>query len=148
MAGMPFTHLLAKVIAHLVYYAIFSLNAFPAKLGISDRLFSQEIAPQQSLDFKKDCCTRCGSYVETSHDHDVTNDMLEQSHNCVCLDPKNNLNGSINFCDLDTGMVVTHRVIKGMPIPDSVIKNVNEWGLKSKIAQQERKLELLNSKQK
>ncbi|KAL7517198.1 hypothetical protein ACHAWX_002140, partial [Stephanocyclus meneghinianus] len=57
VAGMPFTHLLAKVIAHLVYYAIFLLNAFPAKLGISDRLFPQEIAPQQSIDFKKDCCT-------------------------------------------------------------------------------------------
>ena len=74
--------------------------------------------------------------------------MLEQSHNYLCLDPKNNLNGSINFCDLDTKMVVTHMVVKGMPMPDSVIKNVNEWGLKSKTAQWERKLEFLNSKQK
>ena len=141
MAGMPFTHLLAKVIAHLVYYAIFSLNAFPAKLGISDRLSSQAIVPQQSIDFKKHCCTRFGSYVEIRHDHYVTNYMLEQSCNCLCFGSKNNLNGSINCCDLDTGMVVTHRVIKEMPMPDSVIKNVYEWGLKSKRAQLEGKLE-------
>ena len=41
-------------------------------------------------------------------------------------------------------MVVTHRVIEEMPMPDSVIKNVYEWGFKSKITQLERKLDFLN----
>ena len=116
VAGMSFTHLPAKVIAHLVSYEIFWLIAFPAKLGIS--------VSQQSIDFKKHCCARFGSYVETSHCHDVTSYILEQSHNCLCVGSKNNLNGSINCCDLDTRMVVTHRVIEEMPMPDSVIKNV------------------------
>ena len=30
--------------------------------------------------------------------------------------------------DLDTGKVVTRRIVKELPYPDRVIKRVNEWG--------------------
>ena len=34
--------------------------------------------------------------------------------------------------DLDTGKVVTRRIVKELPYPDRVIKRVNEWGKTSR----------------
>ena len=55
--------------------------------------------------------------------------------------PSRNWQGSQVCFDLETGRVVLRRVIKVLPMPDSIIKIINDWGKSQKNADFRNKLE-------
>ena len=62
----------------------------------------------------------------------VTNDNTPRTHGCIALGPSGNLQGSLKCFDLETGKVVTRRIIKQIPWPERMLKIANAWGRKSK----------------
>ena len=55
--------------------------------------------------------------------------MQLRMHGCVALGTAENWQGSTKCFDLDTGKVVSRRIIGDkLPYPDRVIKRVNQWG--------------------
>ena len=63
-----------------------------------------------------------------SNDAIVTDNMKLRMHGCVALGTSGNWQGLTIYFDLDTGKVVTRRIVKELPYTDRVIKRVNEWG--------------------
>ena len=59
----------------------------------------------------------------------------------MSLGPSGNWQGSQVCFDLETERVVLCRVIKVLPIPDSVIKEINDWGKLQKNVDFKNKLE-------
>ena len=73
-----------------------------------------------------------GEYIEATTDNEVTNDMKGRTHGCVSLGPSGNWQGSQLCFDLVSGKVVLRRVIKVLPMPDSIIEVLNNWGKSQK----------------
>ena len=107
------------------------INAAPAAKGISNRFAPREIVIGWRLNLKH-IKTGFGNYREATTDDEVTNDMKGQTHGCVSLGPSGNWQGSQICFDLETGNVVLRRVIRILPMPESVIRVVNEWGISQK----------------
>ena len=59
-----------------------------------------------------------------------------------------NLQGTFNAFDLKMGRVKKNRNFTRVPMPDSVVKLVNDWGKRSQKEHQKNKLELFNRLQK
>ena len=74
----------------------------------------------------------CGDYIEASTDEIVTNDMKGCTHKCISLGPSGKCQGSQVCFDLETGRIVLCRIIKVLPMPDSVIQVINDWGKSQK----------------
>ena len=72
---------------------------------------------------------------------DVTNDMKGITHQCIYLGPSVNCQGSQMCFDLETGKVVLRRTITRLPIPERVIKIINDWVKLQKTAGFKNKLE-------
>ena len=73
-----------------------------------------------------------GDYIEASTDEIVTTDMKGHTHGCISLGPSGKLQGSQVCFDLETGQVVLRRNIKVLPMSDSVIQVINDWGKSQK----------------
>ena len=54
--------------------------------------------------------------------------MKGRTHGCISLGPSGNGQGSQVCFDLETGKAVLRRVIRILPMPESVICVVSEWG--------------------
>ena len=79
-------------------------------------------------DSEQDWKVLFGSYVQASNDAIITNTIKLRTHGCVAPGTSGNWQGSTKCFDVETGKVVTRRVVKQVPHPDRVIKRVNEWG--------------------
>jgi hypothetical protein len=104
----------------------------------------RKIVTQLKIDFAKHCRVSFGAYVEASEDADITNTMRPRTHPCLALGPSDNLQGSVNCFDLETGMVVKRRTVTELPMPDDIINKVDTWVKKSTKEQFHHKLEFLN----
>ena len=126
IAGIKY---LAKpIVIRLVYNITVLVNAVPDTLGVSERYLPCKIVTQRKFDFKRDCKVLFGAYVQASDNAMVTNTMHLRTHGCVALGTAGNWQGSTQCFDLDTGKVVSRRIISVLPYPGYIVKRVNEWG--------------------
>ena len=116
------------------------INAVPVAKGISDRFAPREIVTGRRLNLKH-LKAGFGDYIEASTDKIITNDMKMRTHGCISLGPNGNWQGSQVCFDLETGRVVLRRNIKVLPMPDSVIQVINDWGKSQKNTDVKNKLE-------
>jgi hypothetical protein len=58
--------------------------------------------------------------------------MVLRTHEGIALGPIENLQGTVKFYCLNTGHVLKRRSFTPLPMPDSVIQQVNTIGLKEK----------------
>ena len=98
--------------------------------GISDVFSPREIVTRRVVDYKLHCRANFGQYVMAHEDPDVTNDMGGQTFAGVYLGPTGNLQGTVRIMDLITGHVKKVKNFTQVPMPDSAIKIVNNWGKK------------------
>ena len=80
------------------------------------------------MDYKKHCKALFGSYVEAHDDHEITNDMTLRTHEAIALGPSGNIQGTQKVFCLKTGCILKRRKIIPFPMPERVIKKVNDWG--------------------
>ena len=144
MAGMPYEHYHKAIVIHLIFFTILWLNAFPQENGISMILSPREIVTQRRVDFKKHCQTEFGAYVEAHDDPEITNTTTERTREAIALGPTGNIQGTQKVFCLKTGLVLKRRKIIPLPVPDRVIKKVNQWGVRSKREEYGKKLKFLN----
>jgi hypothetical protein len=70
--------------------------------------------------------------------------MTPQTHEAIAMGPIGNLQGSVKFFCLTTGRILKQQSFTALPMPDAVIKRVNDIGLREK---QGRTFRFLNRQQ-
>ena len=144
VSTLPYDLLHKQLVVHLIYFVVTWLNSFPAAQGISEKLSPREIVTQRQLSYETHCKAVFGSYVEAHDDHVITNTMKPRTRACIALGPSGNIQGTQKVFELSTGLVLKRRKIIPLPMPDSVIKKVTDWGRKSLKAQSTKTLKFLN----
>ena len=132
VAAMPFAVLPNIVIKAMVTNAVMLMNAHIDKQGVSTELSPREIVLRWQLSFAKHCKAVFGSLVEAYDDEDITNTMKERAVTGIYLGATGNMQGTSKILNLKTGKLVKRRNITLRPMPDSVIKHINKWGLRNK----------------
>ena len=107
---LPYPRLIPQQMPiHLLDFVVMWLNNFPIMDGISDHFSPRELIFCHRLDYKHHCCTPFGAYCETHEDNaQLTNSMKTQGTPVICLGPTGNLQGTYNFLNLVTGLVIKY----------------------------------------
>jgi hypothetical protein len=125
---LPFKKMPQVILIELIYHIVLQLNAFPTKTGMSATLLPGEIVYRHKLDFAKHCKAQFGTYCE-AHDKPVlTNTMVTQLTPAIVLGPTGNLQGTFKFFSLVTGKKIKQRKMTAYPMPNLVIKKVEQPG--------------------
>ena len=132
MATLPFKHVPRRMKIELVYFGVFWLNAFPTKSGVSRQFSPRELVPRLKADYAKHCRVLFGSYCEVHDEPSPSNSMKPRTHPAIALGPSGNLQGTVKFYSLNTGLVLRRRKFNLIPMPDAIKARVNEIGLKEK----------------
>jgi hypothetical protein len=129
---LPFNNIPWRMNIEFVYFIVLWLSAFPVKTGVSSIYSPRELLVRWRLDYKKHCRVLPGTYCKV-HDKPLpSNMMVPRTHKGIALGPMGNLQGTVKFYCLKTGRVLKRRSFRPLPMPDSVIQQVNTIGLKEK----------------
>ena len=109
--------------------ALLASLSFVSKQGISDVWSPREIVLRWQLSWECHAKTQFGAYCEAYDDPDATvsNTQAERTHESICLGPTGNFQGTYKFFNLKTGHVIKRRQWTEFPMPDSIIRKVEEW---------------------
>ena len=133
LATIPFKYVPKRMKIKLVYFAIFWMNAFPAKAGVSRKHSPRELVLRMKADYTKHCRVLFGSYCKVHDEPTPSNSMKPRSHAAIALGPSWNLQGTVKFFSQESGLVIRRRNFDIIiPMPDAIIEKVNEIGLKEK----------------
>ena len=110
------------------------------------RISPHEIVTGCKIDTNKDCRAVFGAHVEASKDANITNTMADWTHSCLALGLSGNLQGSIKCFDLIMCKVILCWTIKGLPMPERILKLANHWEKSSWSQQYGNTLEFLGRK--
>lgn len=126
--SVPFTCMPVVMTIHLVFGTTQMLNYFPTSTGISSTLSPKTIMSGETLDFKKHLQLPFGTYVQVHEDDTPRNSMAQRTRGAIALGPSGNIQGGYKFMALDSGKKIVRRSWDVIPMPDVVIKRVNELG--------------------
>ena len=116
----------------MVYLAVFWMNTPLATNGISKVHSPREIVLKRGVDFNLHCRGTFGQYIHTHIESEKTNDMNGRTFAALYLGPTGNLQGTIKAWDIHTGCVKKVKKFDVVPMPDRVVKKVNNWGQRYK----------------
>ena len=85
---LPYKHYPFVMVQEIIAGAVFLLNVFPPKSGVSYIFVPRAIVLGTKLDYRKHCIMECGQYVETHAPHD--NSMIERT--CLAIFLRTNIN--------------------------------------------------------
>ena len=125
---LPYKYKPKNMVIALAKMVVLWLNNFTPKSGVSDIYSPRQIVKGTKLDMKKHCRIEFGAYAQVYDEHAPTNNMLPRTVGCICLGPKDNLQGSIYFLKLDTGKVITRRQFTELPLTQTIVDIVNALG--------------------
>jgi hypothetical protein len=108
------------------------LNTFPVKTGVLLIYSPMELLVRWRLDHKKHCWVLPGTYCKVHDEPSPSIRMVPRMHEGIALGSTGNLQGTVKFYCLNTGRVIKHHSFTPLPMPDSVIQQVNTIGLKEK----------------
>ena len=123
--SLPYKYIPRLLLVHLVKVAVFWLNAFPHRDGISDQL-PRYIMTGHTLNFQRHARLELGAYVQTHEEHD--NSMGPQTLGAICLGPTGNQQGGHWFLSLTSGARIIRHRWTSLPAPREVICRVNSMG--------------------
>ena len=116
--SLPYKYIPRLLLVHLVKAAVFWLNAFPHRDGISDQS-PRYIMTGQTLNFQRHARLELGAYVQTHEEHD--NSTGPRTLGAVCLGPTGNQQGGHWFLSLTSGARIIHHRWISLPAPREVI---------------------------
>ena len=125
---LPFKIIPLLMLIELVYFSTFWINCFPPKGGVSDHLSPRNLMTGTQLDYQKHCQLPFGAYVQAHEEPSPSNGMQARTVGAICLGPTGNAQGSYKFLNLRTGKLIKRRKWTELPMPDEVIKRVNQLG--------------------
>ncbi len=128
VSDLSYSALPQQVAIHLVYFAMLWLNSLPVAVGVSEIYSLHEIFLSRKLNFTRHCIASFGSYIKAHNDPTIMNTMRLRNFPGIFLGPMGNHQGTHKVFDINTGMVKKPRTVNLLPMPDKVIKVVNNWG--------------------
>ena len=132
---LPYARIIPhQMLLHLLHHIVMWLNNFLVSGGVSDRFSPRELILCHHLDYFHHCKALFGSYCETHEENTPTNSMQSRTMPAICLGPTGNMQGTYNFLNLATGLIVKRRCFHEIPAPDSVIKRVNDLATKNGVS--------------
>ena len=132
---LPYLHFPQIMMINLLHFIVMWLNNFPSNTGISSRWSPREIVLRHRLDYKHHCRAPFGAYCEVHEDHEKErNSMKTRGLPSICLGPTGNKQGTYNFLNLVSGLVVKRRTWNELPVPQSVIDRVSKLAKNSGVS--------------
>jgi len=110
----------------LMHFCVMWMNAFPVKMGVSEKWSPRELISRNKLDAKLHCKTPFGAYCEVHTDPDITNTMEPRTKWGICLGSTGNMQGSYKFMSLSTGKKNVRRKFTEMPMTESVMNQIDK----------------------
>jgi hypothetical protein len=111
-------------IVHLIFFCVSRINIVPNKTGLSN-LSPIEAFKGRKVDFKKDLRIGFGEYAEVFNPYS-DNSMSPRTIAGIALGSSGNVTGSVKFLSLDTLRTITRDQFIILPIPDTVISQMNQ----------------------
>jgi hypothetical protein len=121
---LPYPRLPQQMLIHLIHFVTMWLNNFPTMNGISPDYSTRKIILRHRLLYKRHCHVPFGAYCKTHEDNKPTNSMHSRALPAICLGPTGNFQGSYNFLNLVTGLVIKRHAFHEIPAPDSIVAHV------------------------
>ena len=81
-----------------------------------------------SIDYKKHCRLEFGAYAQTHEDNALRNSMQARSLGAIALGPSHGQSSGYYFMNLNTGKRIHRRSWTELPMPNEVIKRVEQLG--------------------
>ncbi len=122
--SLPFNALPPKVLTHAVLFVTKQLNLFPVKGGISAQFSPKQILMGEVVHYKF-CSMPFGQYCQISEEDAPRNSPAARTQGAIALGPSGNVQGGHKFWTLNTGSVVVQRDWVVLPMPQSVIHQIN-----------------------
>jgi hypothetical protein len=120
----PFKIIPARMIIKMLSNIFLWINAFPTSSRVPKTFSPRTIVTGTALEFNKHCQIPFGAYVEVHEDITITNTMTEWTQPDIGLGPTANFQGSYKFLSLKTGKRITRKKFKELPMPDSIIRQI------------------------
>jgi hypothetical protein len=103
------------------------VNFFLPKGGISSTLSPQAIVIGLSPNEEKHCRISFGAYAKVHANNTQSNSaMISRTVGAIALGPTGNIQGTYKFMSLLTGKLIKARAFTPLPMPEEVIKQVEE----------------------
>ena len=106
------------------------LNTFPTAGGISQTYSPRIIMTYCNLDYYKNYRVEFGRYDQTKEDAPPTNTTVERLQQAIYIGTTKNFQGSCNLISLRTGHRTTRKKFTPLPIPQYVIKELEDMAIK------------------
>ena len=74
-----------------------------------------------------------GNYTEVHKENIIANLMSPRTRTVVCMEPSGNIQGCRKFMCFNTGKKIVQRNYTRLPVPDSIIRRVDELAEKERV---------------
>ncbi len=131
---LPYKILPKTLVKYMVFEECRSLNLFPAKGGISKDFSPMTIIDRKSLDYNKHCMYPFGAFMQAKDEPNPYNTMASRTIDCIYLRPVlDNVQGGHELYNLGSKQVITRLTVTELPVPDRIIKLVEEIAKQDKM---------------
>ena len=113
----------------MMKFVVMWLNDFPFKSEVPKTYSPRTIMTGTTLDWTKHCKTGFGAYCEVHEEHStMTKNWIyyARTRSAICFGPTSNFQGSYNSLCLKTVKRISHNQFTVFPMPESVVKQVEE----------------------
>ena len=117
---------------NLIKFVIFWINSIPQATSIIPNVCSRAILTGQFPDYDKHCSLAFGEYVHVHNPRTITNTMAPRTSPAIAMGPTSNLQGGHRFFCLESNRLITRRQWIKLPIPGTIIAQVNDISMKER----------------
>ena len=128
--GLPFRRIPKLMVLEMVFFCIKNLNLYPAANGISTTLSPLSIVRGEGPPDYNHLGLEFGSYAQVFNDNPISNSMAARTTDAIALCPSFSSTGGQYFLNLETGQRIFRRRARSLPMPHSVIEQVEYLGKK------------------
>jgi hypothetical protein len=125
----PYQLIPRMIIVNTITDIVGWINAFYKKMGLqgmSPRMFMTG----EKFDYNKHCRIEVGAYAQVHEEPHPLNSMQPRTIGAIALGPARNLQGGYRFMNLNTGKVIIRRNFTKLPMPDDVIRRIEQMARK------------------
>ena len=122
--GLPFRRIPKVMVLEMVFFCIKNLNLYPSSNGISTSLSPLSIVRGEGPPDYNNLGLEFGSYAQVFNDNPISNSMAARTTDAIALCPSYSSTGGQYFLNLETGQRIFRRRAKALPMPHSVIEQV------------------------
>ena len=113
----------------------FVVPCFPSYIRNIPSVWFMRHSVVTKVNAAKHCKPAFGSHCEVYDEPNMTNSMEGRTHEAISLGPTGNMHESYKFFCIKIGKKLVRRKQTEMPMMQTIIEKVEEWGLKHRMNQ-------------